>query len=191
MAHGDHPEIPGGSAGTAGTRSEAAGCGLGSGRTAADLGACGERGRGAGRDAAGEGAGCGAAGVFCGDFDHHAHRAGAGAGALRSESGVLLPARPAVGGARVSERAEAAHAGAGGDGVLAESAERMLSPRNSRGGGERADLRSLVATLQHAAAVVEAAAGAAELGAGAEPDRCRASDRAGLRGGAGYEWRGI
>ena len=40
------------------------------------------------------------------------------------------------------------HAGAGGDGVLAESARRMLSPRHSRGGGERAHLRSLLAALQ-------------------------------------------
>ena len=184
MAHGDHPEIPGGAAGTAGTRPGAARVWLGGGRAAADLAARGECGRGAGRDTAGEDAGCGAAGVFCGDFHDHAHGTGAGARALRSESGFLLPARSAVGGARVSGCARAAHAGAGGDGVLAESAEWMLSPRNSRGCGERADLRSVVAALPDAASVVEAVAGPAGLSSCAEPDRCRAPDRAGLRAGA-------
>ena len=61
------------------------------------------------------------------------------------------------------ERAQAAHAGSGRDGVLAESAARLLSPRNSCGGGECAHLRSLVAALQDAAAVVEAAAGPVEF----------------------------
>ena len=185
MAHGHDPKIPGRAAGTAGTGPETADCGCGRGWAAADLAARGERGRSAGRDPTGEDAGCGAAGVFCGDFDDYAYGAGAGARTIRGEPGILLPAGPAVGGARVSGCAKTAHAGAGGDGVLAESAEWVLSPWDSRGGGERENLRSLLAALQNAAPVVEAAAGAAGGSSCPKPDRRRAPARDWLRAGAG------
>ena len=109
--------------------------------------------------------------------------------ALRRQSRLLLPARSALGGARVSECAAAPPAHSGRDGVLAQPAQRLLSPRNSGRRGQCAHLRPLLAALPHAAPVVEAASEPAGARAGAERDGCRAAARAGLRAGAGLRGR--
>ena len=69
------------------------------------------------------------------------------------ESRLLLPARPALGRPRLSQRAPAAPAHPCRNRILAQSASRLLSPRNSRRGGQRPHLQSFLAALPQAALV--------------------------------------
>ena len=64
----------------------------------------------------------------------------------------------------------------GGDGILAEPAERMFQAWDSGGGGECEDIRPFVAAIPGAARAVAAVFGEAEPGAGAERYGCGAAD---------------
>ena len=88
---------------------------------------------------------------FVADFHHYPHRPGAGPRTLRRQPGLLLPAGSALGCARLSQRPQAKAADPGRDRILAESAQRLLSPQNPRGRGECAHLRPILAALPSAA----------------------------------------
>ena len=82
---------------------------------------------------------------------HHPHRPGPGAHALRRRPRLLLPARPALGCARLPQGTPAPDADPRRDGILAQPAERLLPPRYSRCRRQRSYLRSLLAALPDAA----------------------------------------
>ena len=71
-----------------------------------------------------------------------------------ARSRLLLPARSALGSPRLSQCTPAADADSRRDGILAEPAERLLSPRHSRCRRQRPHLRPLLAALSDAAAPV-------------------------------------
>src|SRR6202000_156980 len=109
------------------------------------LGTCGFGGRGDCRGAPGGRAGCFAARVSGGDFDYDADGTRAGAEEVWEWAGLLLSVGSAVGCGGAASVAEAADAGAGGDGVLAESAGGLPWGWNSSGGGKCADFGSQLA----------------------------------------------
>ena len=108
-----------------------------------------------------------------------------GSRALRIQPRLLLPARSALGCPRLPQRAQSAPARSGRDRILAQPAQRLFPPRNSRRRRQCPHLRPFLASLQAAARPLEAISQPPQPRPGPEPNRCRPPQRhrlsAGLR----------
>ena len=115
------------------------------------LGACGFGGRGAGGQPPGQRAERLRPAISRAAFDHHPHRAEVGQGTYRRQPHLLLPAGFSLDCAPLPAGIGSCTAGAGGDGVLAQSADRLPPRCDSRRRRQRTDFRSLPAALSAAA----------------------------------------